>query len=125
MLLAESGGVGRSLYPRHGRGLRNGAEACAEQGLDLCEVVGRAESREIALADDGQISLHLGVADDNVELLGDFVELLEFFAKGVRFLFDRSVEHIDRCAVLAGGPGSRDVLQGPLLCEAFVGALTV
>lgn len=116
------------LYPCHGRGLRNVAESCVEQRLDLCEVVGCAECCEISLADDCKVGFHLCVADNAVELLGDLVQLLEFLAEGMRLLLDGRVKHVHRGAVFArrsGGVAPRDVLQGPLLCEAFVRTLTV
>ena len=126
MAFARCGGG--ILYPRHGGGLHDGAEACAEQWLDLGEVIGSAEHGEVALANHSKVGLHLCIADDAVELFCDLVELLEFLAKGVRLLLDGGVEHIDRGAVLAGGAcrlAAREVLEGSFLGEALVSTLTV
>jgi hypothetical protein len=44
--------------------------------LDLAQVVSRAEEAEAELRHDGDVFLHLGVADDAAEFLDDLVELL-------------------------------------------------
>lgn len=126
--MSFSRGGCESLYPSHRGGLHDVAKSCAEQGLNLGEVVGSAERCEIAFPDNGEVGLHRYIADDAIELFCDFVELLEFLSEGVRLLFDRRVEHVDRSAVLAGwagGVAAREVLEGPLLGETLVGTLTV
>lgn len=117
------------LYPGHG--CLCGSESCVEEGLDLVEIVGRAEGCESLLADHHHISVELSISNNTAELLDDFIQLLELFAEWVRLLFNRASEHVERGSVFprraVGVEASSwlHVLEGPLLRQAFVGAFAV
>lgn len=86
------GEVAAGLYPSHGLWI---AESCVKERLDLLKVVCCAEHGEASLADDNHVCFKLSVANNTAELLGDFVQLLQLFAEGVRFFFDGTSEHVE------------------------------
>jgi len=74
-------------------------EPAGEERTDLLQVVCCAKGGKTLLPHDGHVCFELCVTDDAVELLGDFVELLQLGAERVHFLFDGALEHVDGAAV--------------------------